>query len=112
MLRESGFGDVKLMAMAGAFLGPAMTLFVLCAASLLGGAYGLLILVTVFWKRFARYRVHLPQRAPSRAWQAAQIAMRGLEIPFGVFLCIVAIVTWFYGPQMMHAYLGLLRLPG
>ncbi len=107
-----GMGDVKLMAMAGAFLGPAMTAFVLCAASLLGGAYGILILAVVFRKRFARYRLRLRKRAASRAWQAAQIAMRGLEIPFGVFLCIVAIVTWFYGPQMMRAYLGLLRLPG
>ncbi len=107
-----GLGDVKLMAMAGAFLGPAMTAFVLCTASLLGGVYGIFILLVVFWKRFVRYRGHLRQRAASRAWEAAQIAMRGLEIPFGVFLCIVAIVAWFYGPQMLNAYLGLLRLPG
>ncbi len=107
-----GLGDVKLMAMTGAFLGPVMTLFVLCLASLLGGAYGVLILVVVFRKRFARYRVRLGEQAASRAWQAAQIAMRGMEIPFGVFLCIVSVVTWFYGTQMMRAYLGLLRLPG
>jgi leader peptidase (prepilin peptidase)/N-methyltransferase len=107
-----GLGDVKLMAMVGAFFGPGMTVFVLCAASILGGAYGILILMVVFRKRFARYRIHLPEHAASRAWQAAQVAMRGMEIPFGVFLCMVAIVTWFYGAQMMHAYLGQLRPAG
>jgi len=107
-----GMGDVKLMAMVGAFLGPSLTLFVLCMASLLGGAYGVLILVTVFWKRFARYRVRLPAQAASRASQAAQIAMRCLEIPFGVFLAIVSVVTWFYGAQMIRSYMGLLRIPG
>jgi leader peptidase (prepilin peptidase)/N-methyltransferase len=107
-----GMGDMKLMAMAGAFLGPAMTLFVLFMASLLGGAYGALILVTVFRKRFARYRVRFPAQAASRAWRAAHVAMRCLEIPFGVFLAIVAVVTWFYGAQMMRAYMGLLRIPG
>ncbi len=105
-----GLGDVKLMAMVGAFLGPVMTLGVLCLASLIGGAYGVLILVVVFWKRFARYRIHLQAQAAPRAWQAAQIAMRGLEIPFGVFLCIVSIVTWFHGAQIMRAYLSLIRL--
>lgn len=107
-----GFGDVKLMAMAGAFLGPILTLFVLCIASLLGGAYGIFVLLTVFWKRFARYRARPGTQAASRAWQAAQIAMRGVEIPFGVFLSIMSIVTWFYGTQMIRAYMDLFRIRG
>lgn len=107
-----GFGDVKLMAMAGAFLGPVLTLFVLCIASLLGGAYGVFVLLTVFWKRLARYRVRPGVQAASRAWQAAGIAMRGVEIPFGVFLSIVSIVTWFYGAHMIGAYLGLFQIRG
>jgi leader peptidase (prepilin peptidase) / N-methyltransferase len=107
-----GFGDVKLMAMAGAFLGPALTLFVLCTASLLGGAYGILVLMTVFRKRFARYRVRSGVHAASRAWQAAQIAMRGLELPFGVFLSVMSIATWFHGAQMIRAYLALFQIPG
>jgi leader peptidase (prepilin peptidase) / N-methyltransferase len=107
-----GLGDVKLMAMAGAFLGPALTLFVLCTASLLGGAYGILVLLAVFRKRLVRYRVHSGKQAASRAWQAAQTAMRGLEIPFGVFLCVMSIVTWFYGSKMIQSYLSLFMLPG
>ena len=114
-LRKSegmGLGDVKLMAMVGAFLGPVLTLFVLCTASLLGGAYGVFILAAVFRKRVARYRVPLGSQAPARAWQAAQTAMRNTEIPFGVFLCIMSIVAWFYGAQMIRAYLGLFLIPG
>jgi leader peptidase (prepilin peptidase)/N-methyltransferase len=107
-----GFGDVKLMAMAGAFLGPLLTLFVLCTASLLGGAYGILVLAAVFRKRFARYRRRVGTQAASRALQTAQIAMRALEIPFGVFLCIMSLVTWFYGAQIIRSYLGLFRISG
>jgi hypothetical protein len=33
--------------------------------------------------------------------------MQGLEIPFGTFLCVMSIVTWFYGAQMVQAYLRL-----
>jgi leader peptidase (prepilin peptidase)/N-methyltransferase len=106
-----GFGDVKLMAMAGAFLGPVLTLFVLCTASLLGGAFGIVVLLAVFRKRLARYRVHLRHQAASRAWRAAQTAMRGLEIPFGVFLSLMSIVTWFYGTQMIRAYMSLMLMP-
>jgi len=107
-----GFGDVKLMAMAGAFLGPALTLFVLCTASLLGGAFGIFVLIVVFRKRFLRYRSGLGKQPASRAWQAAQVAMRGLEIPFGVFLCVMSIITWFYGHQMIQAYFSLFMIPG
>jgi leader peptidase (prepilin peptidase)/N-methyltransferase len=107
-----GFGDVKLMAMAGAFLGPALTLFVLCTASLLGGAFGVFILFTVFRKRLIRYRARLGKDAAARAWRAAHIAMRGLEIPFGVFLSVMSIVTWFYGAQMIRAYLSLFMFLG
>ena len=105
-----GFGDVKLMAMAGAFLGPALTLFVLLTSSILGGAFGIFVLLLVFRKRIARYRRRLGTRAASRAWQGAQIAMRGLEIPFGVFLSIMTLASWFYGLRMIQGYLSLFRI--
>ena len=107
-----GLGDVKLMAMVGAFLGPALTLFVLCTASMLGGIFGICILFTVFRKRFVRYRVSLGSRAAARSWQAAQTTMRSLEIPCGVFLCLMSVVGWFYGVRMIRAYLNLLQFPG
>ena len=107
-----GFGDVKLMAMAGAFLGPLPTLFVLCTASLLGGAYGVLVLADRLPKALCPLPRPSGAQAASRAWQAAQIAMRAVEIPFGVFLCIMSLVTWFYGTQMIRSYLGLFQILG
>jgi leader peptidase (prepilin peptidase) / N-methyltransferase len=106
-----GLGDVKLMAMAGAFLGPVLTLFVLCTASLLGGAYGVFVLLAVFGKRVARYRARFRPQAAARAWQAAQTAMHCLEIPFGVFLSVMSIVAWFYGMPMIRSYLSLFQIP-
>ncbi len=102
-----GLGDLKLMAMVGAFVGPVLTLLVLCTASLLGGAFGLAVLLAVFRKRLARYRNRLGKLAPGRSWRAAQLALRALEIPFGVFLSLMSIVTWFYGIPMLRAYLRL-----
>jgi leader peptidase (prepilin peptidase)/N-methyltransferase len=102
-----GMGDVKLMAMVGAFLGPSLTIFVLCSASLLGGTYGVLILLWVFRKRMARYRRPLGARASSRAWKAAQTAMHCTEIPFGVFLCAMSLVAWFQGMLLIRGYLRL-----
>jgi leader peptidase (prepilin peptidase)/N-methyltransferase len=106
-----GLGDVKLMAMAGAFFGPTLTIFVLCTASLLGGAFGVCILFTVFRKRLARHRKRHGNHSAPRAWRSAQIAMHGLEIPFGVFLCLMSVVGWFYGVAIIRAYLGLLGFP-
>jgi leader peptidase (prepilin peptidase)/N-methyltransferase len=107
-----GLGDVKLMAMAGAFLGPVLTLFVLCTASLLGGAFGVWILFAVYRQRITRYRAKLGEKASARSWKAAQLALRCLEIPYGVFLCMMSIVTWFFGAEMIRAYLGLFQLAG
>lgn len=103
-----GLGDVKLMALVGAFVGPALTLFVLCTASLLGGIFGMFVLAVVFRKRFARYRRSLGKRAAARSWQAAQTTMRSLEIPFGVFLSLMSVVAWFFGVRIIRAYLGML----
>jgi hypothetical protein len=36
--------------------------------------------------------------------------MQGLEIPFGVFLCVTSTVTWLYGAQMIQAYLRLFMI--
>jgi hypothetical protein len=79
---------------------------------MLGGGYGDFVLLTVFRKRLYRYGRQPGSRAVSRAWQSAQIAMQGLEIPFGVFLCVTSTVTWFYGAQMIQAYLRLFMISG
>ena len=50
-----GFGDVKLMALIGAFLGTKLTVFTIFAASLAGSMFGLSTVLAVWMKRTRRF---------------------------------------------------------
>ena len=102
-----GFGDVKLMAMVGAFLGPALTFFTLITASVSGGLYGLAVVLNVFRKRWRRYRQRASQARPGRrAWRSASLALRFHEMPFGVFLGSMALFAVFFGGRLLDWYLS------
>ena len=102
-----GFGDVKLMAMVGAFLGAAMTLAVIALASLLGSVLGLGTIAVVYVKRRGRYGRKLGKElGPKRARQAAIVAYRFLPMPFGVSLGTMAIAAIFVGGWLFRWYLG------
>jgi leader peptidase (prepilin peptidase) / N-methyltransferase len=106
-----GFGDVKLMAMIGAFLGAKLTIFTLFTASIAGSIFGLSTVLAVWIKRTRRRitRNHEPvSEARRRAWESAAIALRRYQMPFGVFLGSMAIVAFFYGNSFLHWYWGLL----
>jgi leader peptidase (prepilin peptidase) / N-methyltransferase len=106
-----GFGDVKLMAMVGAFLGAKLTIFTLFTASIAGSLFGLSTVLAVWIKRTRRRmaRNHEPaSQARRRAWESAAIALRRHQMPFGVFLGSMAIVALFYGNSFLHWYWGLL----
>ena len=78
-----GMGDVKMLAMVGAFLGWQMTLMTLMMASLCGSLIGLLLIVT---------------------------RRGGLKyaLPFGTFLALGAAAAATVGPAVLNWYLGLL----
>jgi leader peptidase (prepilin peptidase)/N-methyltransferase len=101
-----GFGDVKLMAMVGAFLGMKLTIFTIFAASLAGSMFGLTT-VLVVWNnrthRFARRFTNL-QAARRRGWQSAQMVYRHYQMPFGVFLGSMALLALFVGNQFLSWY--------
>ena len=81
-----GGGDIKLMAMVGAFLGWAPALLTIFIGSLVGGVFG----------------VALAARRP-----------QGLKtaVPFGVFLAPAAIVAMLWGGDLVGWYLYLVRGP-
>jgi leader peptidase (prepilin peptidase)/N-methyltransferase len=79
-----GFGDVKMMAMVGAFIGTALTLFTILIGSILGSLIGLTLM------RFAGKD-------------------REYELPFGTFLSMGAIVAVLYGNELITLYLKLLN---
>ncbi len=106
-----GFGDVKLMAMIGAFLGVKLTIFTLFTASIAGSLFGVSTVLAVWIKRTRRRiaRNHETARtARRRAWESAAIALRRHQMPFGVFLGSMAMVAFFYGNSFLHWYWGLL----
>jgi leader peptidase (prepilin peptidase)/N-methyltransferase len=103
-----GRGDVKLMALIGAFLGITQTLLVLLLGSLIGSCFGLLLILRVWMKRLARRRTRRPSepagQARRRAWQSATLVYRNFEIPFGVFLGTAALVSAFWGEAFVRWY--------
>ena len=104
-----GFGDVKLMAMVGAFLGVKQTVFTIFAASVVGSLFGLATVLIVWMKRTHRFMKRLAnaQAARKRAWQSAQVVYRNYQMPFGVFLGSMALMACFVGDRLLRWYGGL-----
>jgi leader peptidase (prepilin peptidase)/N-methyltransferase len=106
-----GFGDVKLMAMVGAFLGIRLTICTLFAASIAGSLFGLWTVLAVWIKRTRRrMKLHResPQESRRRGWASATIALRHHQMPFGVFLAGMAMIASFFGNDFLRWYWGLL----
>lgn len=101
-----GFGDVKLMAMVGAFLGIKLTIFTIFAASLAGSLFGIATVLVVWVKRTHRFarRFATLKAARQRGWQSAQMVYRHYQMPFGVFLGSMALLALFVGNQALSWY--------
>lgn len=106
-----GFGDVKLMAMIGAFLGLRLTVFTIFAATMAGSIFGVGTVLVVWFKR-TRRRVQRQHenltQARRRAWHSASMVYRYYQMPFGVFLGSMALVAFFFGNDFLRWYWGLL----
>jgi len=76
-----GLGDVKMMAMAGTFLGVKAVLLTIMIGALLGSVLGSIFIV--FRRTGSDY-----------------------ELPFGLFLAAGALITVFYGPPVLVWYFG------
>jgi leader peptidase (prepilin peptidase)/N-methyltransferase len=78
-----GGGDIKLLAMIGAFVGWQGVLFTIMASSLTGTIVGVIVML--------------------RAGKGMKMA-----VPFGPFLAIGAILYLFLGPPLIHWYLNMI----
>lgn len=87
-----GLGDVKLMAMLGAWFGPAETLLVFFLAVVSGAVYGL-----------AMMAVEAVRPVP-----VGGLRRRVTKVPLGAFLCVGGIYTLFWGEETLRWYLNLL----
>ncbi len=80
-----GFGDVKMLAMVGAFLGWQGVVVTLLLASLTGSLVGGLLML------------------------GGRLGLKS-KLPFGVFLALAAVAALFYGRELVAAYLEVTRL--
>jgi leader peptidase (prepilin peptidase) / N-methyltransferase len=80
-----GLGDVKMMLLIGAFLGPKSTLLTIFAGSLLGSVLGIAFI--------------LASRKDSN-----------YELPFGSFLGVAAVLVMFFGSPVVNWYQSLLMV--
>jgi leader peptidase (prepilin peptidase)/N-methyltransferase len=80
-----GLGDVKMMLMAGAFLGLKRTLLTILAGSVLGSVLGL-------------------------AFMLAKRKGSDYELPFGTFLGMAAVLVMFFGTPLVNWYLSLMMV--
>ena len=107
-----GLGDVKLMAMVGAFLGVKLTVLTIFAASLAGSFFGVGTMLLVWMQRTRRRLARTHQdarRARKRAWKSALFVYRRYEMPFGVFLGSMAVLSVFFGDSVLRWYLAFYR---
>ncbi len=81
-MEAMGFGDVKMLAMVGAFLGWKLVVVTFMVSSLIGGLFAGILL-------------------------AARRTTLTSEIPYGTFLALAAFVAALWGERLMHWYLSL-----
>jgi prepilin signal peptidase PulO-like enzyme (type II secretory pathway) len=76
-----GFGDVKMLAMVGAFLGLKLVVLVFVLSSMLGGVVGVALI----------------------AGRRAQMASK---VPFGTMIAVASLVASLYGDRLVDWYLS------
>ncbi|MFQ5695136.1 MAG: prepilin peptidase, partial [Terriglobia bacterium] len=111
-----GLGDVKMMAMLGAFLGLKQVILIVFFSSLAGSIFSIpmffMILVRFLvdprqktvWRRFSNSR-----KKPISRVRLSIVKVGRTPIPYGVFLALAALVAIFWGRPLVKAYLGLFR---
>lgn len=101
-----GWGDVKMLALIGAFIGWQLTLLTLAMAAIVGSAAGIVLALAVFLRRSVRgRRRHLSwPRAMARAQQSVGVFFAWRALPFGVFLGAMAVVSWAWGGTIWAWY--------
>jgi leader peptidase (prepilin peptidase)/N-methyltransferase len=94
-----GFGDVTLMAVVGAALGPGRSLLVIFIGASIGAIAFLLVVYPIMRLRGRRggdqIELALEARKPEMP-----------HVPFGVFLAPAAVLALVFGQQLVDWYLG------
>lgn len=105
-----GFGDVKMMAMIGAFLGPKRTFLTILIGALIGSVIGIVNLAILY---LLGYKKGVAERAARRKLGTINklrfVLAKRYQLPFGTYLGIGGLATVFLGTSALHWYGNLWR---
>ena len=100
-----GMGDVKMMAMAGAFLGVPGAFLTILIGTFLGSILGLALVATLFvsgWKRTLAERAH--RRGLGDVDSLRWSIVSQYQIPLGTFLGVAALLVVFLAPYLQSFF--------
>ncbi|MFP6581976.1 MAG: prepilin peptidase [Candidatus Hydrogenedentota bacterium] len=89
-----GFGDVKLLAMLGAFFGPAGVLLIIVIASFFGSIIGITMILATRGKETDVGEENV-----------------GHYLPFGPYIVLGGLTYMFLGPQLIDLYIDFVKMP-
>ncbi|NLO32109.1 MAG: prepilin peptidase [Candidatus Hydrogenedentes bacterium] len=108
-----GFGDVKLLAMIGAFLGWRGVLGTLVIASVLGSVVGFALILYFRFKGEAEQKPEPEKDVQEEAKvdpEEQEITLEGHYLPFGPWLAIGALLFLFWGQDIINSYLSMINV--
>lgn len=110
-IEAMGFGDVKLMAMVGSFLGVRYAMLTILLGSFTGSLAGLALVLAVRAARRRRWQNSglAPAAVGARARASVGVLLSRFPLPFGIFLGAGALLSLFFGGPLLHWYLRLFR---
>lgn len=104
--RGMGFGDVKLLAMLGAFFGWQGVILIIMMASLLGSVVGVAMILAQ-----KRASVQVTVSEGGSGGEEDAVLQSGHYLPFGPYLALAGVLYMFFGPELVGLYLDALAVP-
>ncbi len=113
-----GFGDVKLLAMLGAFVGWQGVLFIIMAASMVGSVVGVSVILVMRARCSATAGQPAKAEGPEAQTEASpsaqagevdddeDITLAGHYLPFGPYLAVAGLLYLLFGPELIAWYTG------
>jgi leader peptidase (prepilin peptidase)/N-methyltransferase len=109
-----GMGDVKLLAMLGAFLGWKGAIGTLMMASIIGSFVGIAVLLYYRNRNEQTETVEVgtetdSEKKPDENDLDEEITLEGHYLPFGPYLAVAGLIYLFFGPELINWYLASLE---
>ena len=99
-----GMGDMKLLAMLGAFLGWKGVLGTLMMGSVIGSFVGVSVLL--YYRKRGKTAVVESEKKQDAKDSEEEITLEGHYLPFGPYLAVAGLIYLFFGPELINWYIA------